>query len=89
MLSYFTHRTAANLAKSIAGAAVFALPHVFMQMGHVGGALVIGVFSVMSIYTMTLLRQAKHMVAMDTLDQYISYVDIAAHAFGPMGARLV
>ena len=29
------------------------------------------------------------MVAMDTLDQYISYVDIAAHAFGPIGSRVI
>jgi hypothetical protein len=26
---------------------------------------------------------------MDTLDQYISYVDIAAHAFGPIGSRVI
>jgi amino acid permease len=51
--------TAANLAKSIAGAGVFALPHVFMQMGLVGGAGVIAVFSIMSIYTMSLLLRAK------------------------------
>jgi hypothetical protein len=29
------------------------------------------------------------MVAMDTLDQYISYVDIASHAFGPIGSRVI
>jgi amino acid permease len=52
-------RTAANLAKSIAGAAVFALPFVFARMGVVGGAGVIAFFTVLSLYTMHLLLRAK------------------------------
>lgn len=54
------HRTAANLAKSIAGAAVFALPFVFGRMGMVGGAAVVAFFTVLSMYTMSLLLHAKY-----------------------------
>lgn len=31
----------------------------------------------------------RHLVAEDTLEQYISYVDIATHAYGDGGGRLV
>ena len=35
------------------------------------------VLTVLSGYTMTLLLSAKHLVAEETLGQYISYVDIS------------
>lgn len=38
---------------------------------------------------MLLLLEAKHLVARETMQQYIRYVDIARHAFGSGGATLL
>ena len=43
----------------------------------------------MTAYSMLLLLEAKHLVASETMQQYIRYVDIARHAFGAPGATLL
>eukprot|EP00040_Diaphanoeca_grandis_P013083 m.66137 g.66137 ORF g.66137 m.66137 type:complete len:580 (+) comp23653_c0_seq1:384-2123(+) len=78
----------ANMVKAVAGAAVFAMPYVFMQMGVIGAVVTLSLLAVLAGYSMTLLVKAKHLVAEQTLDQYISYVDVAHHAFGCAGGTL-
>ena len=157
--------TGANIVKAVMGAAMFAIPHVFMKMGIFGGSvgpecmhtpvhtsrrvrsrsltaglrkvatphhgrwavgpgrvpcgvrrsrerwvllasicadmfarsnhlvrnrsLVTVVLASLTAYSMLLLLEAKHLVASETMQQYIRYVDIARHAFGAPGATLL
>jgi len=78
----------ANMVKAIAGAAVFAMPFVVMQMGVIGACVTLTVLALLAGYSMTLLIKAKHLVAEQTLEQYISYVNVAQQAFGPVGAGI-
>eukprot|EP00039_Didymoeca_costata_P030159 m.28146 g.28146 ORF g.28146 m.28146 type:complete len:298 (+) comp7977_c0_seq2:296-1189(+) len=81
--------TSANIVKATMGAAVFAMPYVFREMGAVGGGAVVLLLSLLSFICMLLLVYAKRLVAEDTLEQYISYVDIGRNAYGPVGAACV
>ena len=60
-----------------------------MKMGVLGGSIVTIVLALLTAYSMMLLLEAKMMVARETMQQYVRYVDIARHAFGPSGATLL
>ena len=60
-----------------------------MKMGVLGGSIVTIVLALLTAYSMMLLLEAKMMVARETMQQYVRYVDIARHAFGLSGATLL
>ena len=57
-------------------------------MGVIGACVTLTVLALLAGYAMTLLIKAKHLVAEQTLEQYISYVNVAQQAFGPVGAGI-
>jgi proton-coupled amino acid transporter len=74
-----------NLAKCICGAGSFALPHVFLEEGVLGGILAITTCGALAAYTMQSLANSK-LTAGGTI---LSYVELARNALGPKSAQLV
>lgn len=72
-----------NLAKCINGAGSFALPHVFLDEGIIGGTIALTVCGILATYTMQLLLDLK--VQMNSN----SYVDLARSTLGNKAATLV
>lgn len=74
---------ATNLAKCICGAGSFALPHVFLQEGILGGTLAMTLCGGLAAYTMQSIAQAKQTT------QSTSYVQLAETVLGTRAAKLV
>eukprot|EP00587_Corethron_hystrix_P005239 CAMPEP_0113316018 /NCGR_PEP_ID=MMETSP0010_2-20120614/11449_1 /TAXON_ID=216773 ORGANISM="Corethron hystrix, Strain 308" /NCGR_SAMPLE_ID=MMETSP0010_2 /ASSEMBLY_ACC=CAM_ASM_000155 /LENGTH=487 /DNA_ID=CAMNT_0000172625 /DNA_START=253 /DNA_END=1716 /DNA_ORIENTATION=+ /assembly_acc=CAM_ASM_000155 len=72
-----------NLAKCICGAGSFALPHVFLQEGIVGGTIALLGCGFLATYTMQSLSRSKELTGS------ASYVELAGDVLGPGAARLV
>lgn len=78
-----------NLAKCICGAGSFALPHVFLEEGVLGGTLAITVCGALAAYTMQSLERSKSIAASSTATPVLSYVELAETALGTKAAKLV
>jgi amino acid permease len=72
-----------NLAKCICGAGSFALPHVFLEEGVIGGTIALTACGFLATYTMQSLSRSKEIVGS------ASYVELAKSTLGPNAARLV
>jgi len=72
-----------NLAKCINGAGSFALPHVFLDEGIIGGTVALTVCGILATYTMQLLLDLKVQMKAD------SYVELARSTLGNKAANLV
>mmetsp|Transcript_13432 Transcript_13432/g.22245 ORF Transcript_13432/g.22245 Transcript_13432/m.22245 type:complete len:488 (-) Transcript_13432:13-1476(-) len=81
---------ATNIAKCICGAGSFALPHVFLEEGVLGGTLAITVCGALAAYTMQSLSNSKTIAASSGGGGTIlSYVELAENALGPNAATVV
>ena len=87
-----------NLGKCICGAGSFALPHVFLEEGVLGGLLAMTACAVLATTTMQSINRSRILVAeindgQKTTDVMISppksYVELANMALGEEAARLV
>jgi proton-coupled amino acid transporter len=76
---------ATNLAKCICGAGSFALPHVFLEEGVLGGTLAITTCGLLAAYTMQSLNRSKAAAG----SGITSYVELAENALGTNAANLV
>jgi len=74
---------ATNLAKCICGAGSFALPHVFLNEGIIGGSIALIACGLLATYTMKLLSDMK----IETNTR--SYVELAQRTLGPKAGNLV
>ena len=74
---------ATNLAKCICGAGSFALPHVFLDEGIIGGSIALLTCGFLATYTMQLISDMK----IETNTR--SYVDLAQLTLGKQAANLV
>jgi proton-coupled amino acid transporter len=86
--------TATNLAKCMCGAGSFALPHVFLEEGILGGTIAISTCGILAAYTMQSLAKSKAIASEDSLGSGVvvpvtSYVELAENALGPNAAKLV
>lgn len=87
-----------NLAKCICGAGSFALPHVFLEEGVLGGTLAITVCGALAAFTMQSLSNSKILASSSNTNisttnnnnnSILSYVELADNALGPKAANLV
>lgn len=80
-----------NLGKCICGAGSFALPHVFLNEGVLGGTLAMLVCGYLTMFTMHSINHSRSMVA--TLDENEvvpkSYVELAEFSLGENAAKAV
>lgn len=74
-----------NLSKCICGAGSFALPHVFLEEGVIGGTIALVACGLLSTYTMKSLSQSKIVLGEDAS----SYVELARNTLGVTAARIV
>lgn len=81
---------ATNIAKCICGAGSFALPHVFLEEGVLGGTLAITTCGALAAYTMQSLERSKRSArVVGSGTNILSYVDLAENALGRNAANLV
>lgn len=84
---------AINLAKCICGAGSFALPHVFLEEGVLGGALAITLCGALATITMQSLSDSKLKASAAEVSQgrepIASYVQLARTALGEPAAKVV
>jgi len=78
---------ATNIAKCICGAGSFALPHVFLEEGVLGGTLAMTACSLLAASTMNSLQQSK--AAASVTRPVTSYVELAEEVLGKNAANLV
>ena len=83
-----------NLAKCICGAGSFALPHVFLQQGLLGGTLAMTACGGLAAFTMQSLAKAKQQLQQQQQQQQqsttsSSYVQLAEQVLGRPAANLV
>lgn len=74
---------ATNLAKCICGAGSFALPHVFLNEGVIGGSIALIACGFLAMFTMQLISDMK----IETNTR--SYVELAQRTLGPKAGNLV
>lgn len=79
----------ANLAKCICGAGSFALPHVFLEEGVLGGTLAMSLCGGLAAYTMQSLARSKALASAAAGKPILSYVELAQEALGPKAATTV
>jgi amino acid permease len=72
-----------NIAKCICGAGSFALPHVFLEEGIIGGTLALTACGFLATNTMQSLARSKQSVGAT------SYVELAQEVLGPAAANTV
>ena len=84
---------AINLSKCICGAGSFALPHVFLEEGVLGGTLAITLCGALATITMQSLSDSKLKASAAEVskgrDPIASYVDLARKALGEPAAKVV
>lgn len=81
---------ATNIAKCICGAGSFALPHVFLEEGVLGGTLAITTCGVLAAYTMQSLSNSKAVACSNgSGSSILSYVELAENALGRKAATVV
>eukprot|EP00566_Odontella_aurita_P012374 CAMPEP_0113530386 /NCGR_PEP_ID=MMETSP0015_2-20120614/2910_1 /TAXON_ID=2838 /ORGANISM="Odontella" /LENGTH=485 /DNA_ID=CAMNT_0000429101 /DNA_START=321 /DNA_END=1778 /DNA_ORIENTATION=+ /assembly_acc=CAM_ASM_000160 len=81
---------ATNLGKCICGAGSFALPHVFLEEGVLGGTLAITTCGVLAAYTIQSLSRSKAIASAELGAKPVtSYVELAESALGKNAANLV
>jgi len=80
-----TWGVAINLSKCICGAGSFALPHVFLEQGVLGGTLCMTLCGYLAVLTMQHLMEAKLAVPQDVT----SYVQLADAVLGKRASQLV
>lgn len=80
---------ATNLAKCICGAGSFALPHVFLEEGVLGGTVAITVCGALASYTMKSLCRSKLLASADGKGPVTSYVELAENALGETASKIV
>ena len=80
---------AINLAKCICGAGSFALPHVFLEEGVLGGTLAIGLCGALATITMRSLSDSKLKASQVGEQPIASYVQLARTALGEPAAKVV
>lgn len=80
---------ATNLAKCICGAGSFALPHVFLEEGVLGGTVAITLCGALAAYTMKSLARSTALASRNAMKPVVSYVELAEEALGPKAAQLV
>ena len=82
-----------NLAKCICGAGSFALPHVFLEEGVLGGTLAITVCAFLASYTMQSLANSKASASASSSSSssstVTSYVELTDNALGKNAATVV
>ena len=78
-----------NLAKCICGAGSFALPHVFLEEGVLGGILAITACGWLSTITMHSLADSRLKASAITNTPITSYVQLAQEAIGDTAAKIV
>ena len=78
-----------NLAKCICGAGSFALPHVFLEEGVLGGILSITTCGLLCTITMQSLADSRLKASAITKTPVTSYVQLAREAIGENAATLV
>lgn len=81
--------TSINLAKCICGAGSFALPHVFLEEGVIGGVVAITLCGVLSARTMRSLADDRRVVSARASSPATSYVRLARETLGDGAANLV
>lgn len=80
---------ALNLGKCICGAGSFALPHVFLEEGVLGGTLALTVCAALATLTMQSLSDSKLKLSEVEGEQITSYVQLARAALGEPAAKIV
>ncbi len=80
---------AINLAKCICGAGSFALPHVFLEEGVLGGTIAICLCGALATITMQSLSDSKLKAAQGWEQPIASYVQLARTALGEPAAGVV
>ena len=84
---------AINLSKCICGAGSFALPHVFLEEGVLGGTLAIALCGALAAFTMQSLSDSKLKASAAEVSQgrepIASYVELARTALGEPAAKVV
>ncbi|KAL9187108.1 hypothetical protein ACHAXT_010828 [Thalassiosira profunda] len=79
-----------NLGKCICGAGSFALPHVFLKEGVLGGTLAMMACAFLAMTTMQSINQSRFLAADDGLIQPpSSYVELAEVSLGENAAKVV
>ena len=78
---------ATNIGKCICGAGSFALPHVFLEEGVLGGTLAITVCAALATYTMHSLADSRALASRTAPIR--SYVELAENALGTKASMLV
>jgi proton-coupled amino acid transporter len=80
---------ATNLAKCICGAGSFALPHVFLEEGVLGGTVAITACGALAAYTMQSLAKSKQRASDSEGSPIVSYVELAENTLGRSAANVV
>lgn len=81
--------TSTNLAKCICGAGSFALPHVFLEEGVLGGTVAITVCACFATVTMHSLADSRQLASARASKPITSYVQLARETLGDGAANLV
>ena len=81
--------TSTNLAKCICGAGSFALPHVFLEEGVIGGTLAITICGYLATVTMQSLADSRQLASVRRAKPITSYVQLARETLGERAANLV
>jgi hypothetical protein len=81
---------ATNLGKCICGAGSFALPHVFLDEGVLGGTLAMTICSFLAALTMQSINRSRYLVSrIDGVEPPSSYVALTEMALGEAASKIV